>query len=78
MATVKAIFSTLLYVPRTTNSQTTPAASGTEMYFEMPKSLKATRNPYKLRHDVAEVRDDERDHQQKGRPQAELFTNDIG
>ena len=64
-------------MPWTTSTQTMSAASGTTMYFDDAEQLEAARDAGELRHDVAEVRDDEREHQEERHAEAELLADEI-
>jgi len=53
------------------------ALAGTEMYLLMWNSCNAAGDADELRHDVAEVDDDQQQHQDEGHAQAELFADEI-
>ena len=51
--------------------------SGTTMYRDDAEQLEAARDAGELRHDVAEVRDDEREHQEERDAEAELLADQV-
>ena len=59
-------------------SQTVKAATGTEMYFGHAEHLHARRDARKFRERGRDVADEQREHGERGKPDAEALANERG